>query len=29
MANIMKIGIIGSMYHTEKMVEVRDQLKKL
>ena len=25
----MKIGIIGSMQYTEKMVEVRDELKKM
>jgi hypothetical protein len=25
----MKIGIIGSMQHTEKMVEIRDELIKL
>jgi hypothetical protein len=25
----MKIGIIGSMQHTEKMIEVRDELNKL
>jgi hypothetical protein len=26
---IMKIGVIGSMQHTEKMIEVRDELTRL